>query len=531
MKIFSKASKNIMLILICVCLRNLNAYAQDASFETISSILQLPKGFNLEDHVYKDINQDGLKDMILSVSNKENSFERLLRIYYQQNNNPAFKLEADEIITLTNDVISFACADTDQNPGAEILLFTSNSCFAYKLNQENDNKIYKIADFNFLWQIPDSKKAFSWQNAVLDLNNDNRLDIVIPQADGIKILFQKDFEFISSALLEIPTSNISSDSNTGFNQNRSRSNMSIGFTNRSNLFTTKEENKPLVNVRHSINVPVLIDSDGDHLYDIAIHESNYLYLWKQEKNGPFFYNENKTLNISQVSDENSESNNSDNQYILDLNGDKYFDYMLFKRDNTSKKIFTQILIYLNQKSSDSNDLEFDEQGVPQQLIKIAGLPGNAQFDDINNDGYPDLSFMIFNPDLLDQVETLSSKSIKLQYLSFLNDKKGRFSRNPDISHEFNVSLEEQNQYGIEPIQFMIDYNKDQLLDVLVRDKNNHIGLRLLKKARNSIEILDKNIWDMTIPENARIIYEKTNNKIKDVLIITSPEQVIYVRFK
>ena len=523
--------KILFLIVICGCLWDASVCGQDALSVTISSIIQLPKGFSLEDHVYKDINQDGLKDIVLSVSNDGKPFERSLRIYYQKKDNSGFELEPDEIISLTTDVVAFACADVDNNPGAEILLFTANACFGYRLNQEDKGKIFKIADYEFLWQIPDSDKVFSWQEAVLDFNNDGRMDFVIPQPEGIKILFQKDTEFVSTPLLEVPIENVSNDPNTRFSRNRSSFDFSARFENRGNAFGGRQENKPLVNVNHSVNVPVFTDCDGDNLYDIVIHSSNCLYVWEQEQKEPFFTNQNINLNISKMNDKDKKSGSSENQYVLDLNGDKYFDYLLFKRDQSSKKVFTQILVYLNQKNSKSNSMSFNAEGIPQQLIKIAGLPGKAKFHDINKDGYPDLSFMIFNPDLLDQVETLASKSIKLQYLSFFNDKKGLFSRNPDISHEFDVSLEGQNQYGTEPIQFIIDFNNDGLLDVLVRDKSNHIGLRLLKKTKNTIKILDKDVWDMTIPEDAHIVYEKTDSDLNDVLFITSPAQIMYVRFK
>jgi len=524
----NKIFKIVMLMVISICLLDCLVAANESSL-AISSIIQLPKGLTVQDQVYKDINLDGEKDLILSVSNKEKDFDRSLRIYYQKNNNLGFKLEPDEIITLTPDVIAFACADIDQNPGTEILLFTANACFGYRIHEENGNKIFKITDCEFLWQIPDPDKVFSWQDAIVDFNNDGKLDFLIPQAKGLKILFNKGTEFISTPLLEIPIESVSISSNVSFNRNNNRSgfNMSADFGSRSNSVGTK----PLVNVNNSVNVPVFTDCDGDQCYDIVINSSNHLYVWEQNEVEPFFSNQNEYLNITKENEEDKDTIISNNQYVLDLDGDKYFDYILMQRDGNSKKVFTQILIYLNQKSSKDDVILFDEQGVPQQLIKIAGLPGKAQFQDINCDGYPDLSFMIFNPDLLDQVETLASRSIKLQYLSFFNDKKGCFSKNPDISHEFSVSLEEQNQSGTEPIQFLIDFNNDGLLDVLVRDKSNHIGMRLLKELKKSIKIMDKDVWDMIIPDNARILYEETSIGKNDVLIITNPDQVLYVRFK
>jgi hypothetical protein len=517
----------IKLAVLTICLMTQITQAQDESAKTVSSIIQMPKELHLEDQIYADINQDGLKDFVLSVSNRKKPFDRSLRIYYQQKNAPCFKIEPDKIISLTPDVIAYACADTDQYPGAEILMFTANACFGYRLGEENKDKIYKIADCQFLWQIPDPFNVFSWQDAILDFNSDGRLDFFIPEAEDYKIFFQKGSEFISTVLPTTPKEKVT---NSRLNRNMSRTGMFEG-SEINNPFGSEEKNKPLVNVNHSIDVPVFTDFDGNRRSDIVTQTSNHLYIWKQGETEPFFTNQYLNLDIPNGSTEDEESILADNQYVVDLNQDKYFDFILFERDKTSKKVFTQILIYLNRKNSKNEPELFNEQGIPQQLIKIAGLPGNAQFLDINRDGYSDLSFITFNPDLLDQVETLASKSLKLQFLAFINDKKGHFSRNPDISLEFNLSLEEQDISGTDPIRFLTDFNNDGLLDVLVRDKKNHIGLRLLRKTKNTLGISDKNAWDMTIPDDARIVYDKTNSDTKSVLIITSPDQVIHVRYK
>lgn len=520
---------NIISAALIILLLNKVAPAQDESSGTISSIIQLPKDLHLEDQIYEDINHDGLKDFVLSISNRKKPFERSLRIYYQQKDNLGFKMEPDKIISLTTDVIAYACADIDQSPGAEILLFTANACFGYRLEEENKDKIYKIANYSFLWQIPDPYNVFSWQGTVRDFNNDGRPDLLLPQPEGFIILIQGETGFFSTPLLESPKEVISKNSNVSVNRSRSGTNISLSFGNRSN--NALDAKKPLVSVNHSVSVPVFTDCDGNQLTDIVTQTPNYLYVWKQEEKTPFFTNHFISHKIPKGSKEDAEPGIYDNQYVLDLNKDKYFDFLLFKRDKTSKKVYTQILVYLNQKNLSSDAILFNEEGTPQQLIKIAGLPGNAQFRDINKDGYPDLSFVTFNPDLLDQVETLASKSIKLQFLSFFNDKKGSFSKKPDINHEFNVSLEEQNQSGIEPIRFFTDFNNDGLLDVLVRDKKNHISLCLLKKLKNAIKVSEKSVWDMTIPDKAKIVYEKTDSDTKPVLIITSSDQVIYVRFK
>ena len=513
--------KTIAFAFLFICLSSTEIQANDA----ISSIIQLPKGLSLEDQIYEDINQDGLKDLALAVSNRKKPYERSLRIHFQQNKNLCFKTDPDEIISLTPDVIACAFADTDKNPGAEILLFTANACFGYRLREQNKDKIFKIADFEFLWQIPDPYKVFSWQSGVLDFNNDGRQDFVLPQSDGIKIFLQKEAGFAAAPLLKMPQTISANISQFQVRRNQSNINASFNFDFSTDSSGTKQDGKPLVNINHSVNVPLFTDYDGDNHCDILNQNSNFLYVWKQEKNEPLLQQTCISLKIPKDANENT-----DDQYIIDLNRDKRCDFILFARDKASKKIFTQILVYINHKNSENEDTLFDENGIPQQLIKIAGLPGKIQLEDINCDGFPDLSFIAFNPDLLDQVKTLASKSIKLQFLAFLNNS-GRFSRNPDISEEIDVSLDVKGRSEVDQGRFFTDFNKDGLLDVLVRDTNNHISLRLLRKTKNAIAISNKNVWEMTIPEKSRIVYDNKETDLKPVLLITGPDQVIHVRFK
>lgn len=516
--------RTMTLAVLFLCLLNSGVRAQDDSSSTINSIIQLPGDLSLEDHVYEDINLDGLKDLALSVSNRKKPYERSLRIYYQQDGDTGFKMEPDEIITLTTDVIAYAFADTDRNPGAEILLFTANACFGYRLQEESKGKIFKITDCEFLWQIQDPYKVFSWQKGVFDFNNDGRMDFVLPQSNGIKMFIQKEEGFVATPLLKMPSGISTNTSQIQVSRNRSNTRTGLSFDGAGDLFGAEKPEKPLVNVNHSINVPLFTDFDGDNLCDI-LQVSNFIYVWKQEKNEPYLQQNYIRLEIPK-----DISENAGDQYILDLNRDKRCDFILFARDRNTKKVFTQILIYINHKNPENEDILFDENGIPLQMIKIAGLPGKVQFEDINCDGYPDLSFITFNPDLLDQVKTLASKSIKLQFLAFINDN-GKFSRNPDINEEINVLLDNKIRSEAEQGQFFIDYNKDGLLDILVRDTNNHIGLRLSGKTKNGINISNKNVWDMTIPEKSNIVYEQKDKDIKPVLLITGPAQIIHVRFK
>jgi len=523
------ASKTLAVVILFVL--SPRAEAQDDSARTLSSVIQLPTELKLEDQLFEDINHDGLKDLTLSTSHRETRFARSLRNHYQQKNNIGFAMEPNEVIPLTPDVIAYACVDTDPHAGKEMLLFTANACFGYRLQKENKDRVFKIAECEFLWQLPDPHHVFSWQGAVLDFNGDDRVDLFLPQSEGFRVLLQTDSGFSSTPLLRVPQERGSSgNSPVRVKRDQSRVSVGLGFEGGGALFQAERRSKALVSVSHSTNVPLFTDWNGDRYQDILTQTSKRLHVWQQGTVEPF--QEKPQLSLELPKDDNGPTgiDMSSNQYVLDLNRDQRCDFIMFSRDKNSKKVFTQILIYLNHENSENEPVLFGEEGIPQQLLKIAGLPSNAHLKDINGDGYPDLSFVTFRPDLLDQAKTLASKSIEFQFLGFVNHK-GRFSRRPDINQAIHVSIHEQGRSEFDQGRFFVDFNRDGLLDVLVRDTKEHIGLRLLRKTKNGIQITKTNVWDMSIPENARIVYEKAKDTSRPVLLIVGPSQIMYVRFK
>ncbi|MFC1761507.1 hypothetical protein ACFL6U_05445 [Planctomycetota bacterium] len=504
--------------------------AGESSSRVRHSVIQLPNEIKRHDQIYEDINQDGLKDLVVATSDNEKRFARFLRVYYQQDGDPSFGLEPDAIIPLTPDVIAYACADTDPQVGSEILLFTANACFGYRLQAETLGHIYKIVDYEFLWQIPDPFRVFSWQRAILDVDGDHRADIFMPQSEGLRILLRQESQFVLTPLLTNPGDDSGNTSNVRVDKDQSGTHISFGFEGMGHLFGGSTPNKPLVKVRHAVHVPLFTDWNGDRKHDIVTQTSNYLHVWQQESQEVFQEEPHLSLELPLDDDGKERYDFSRAQYVLDVNRDERCDFILVTRDRNAKKLFTQILIYINPENPETDGPLFGREGIPQQLIKVAGMPGKAQLADINCDGYPDLSFVLFRPDLLDQVKTLASKSIKLQFLVYFNNK-GRFSKTPDITQDVYVSLQEQGNSEFDQGRFLVDFDGDGLLDVLVRDKNTHVGLRLLKKTKNGIHITKANVWEMPIPERSQLVSASTKNDSESVLLIVGPSQIIHVRFK
>jgi hypothetical protein len=477
----------------------------------LNTFIQIPRTLKLKDQIYHDLDGDGLKDLVLSVGHRETPYRRSLRIHYQDRQDQDFKMTPDETIDLTPDVIAYACADVAPDPGCEILLLTANACFGHRLGRDGRDALFKVADHDFLWQLPDKDHVFSWQRAVLDFNNDHQTDLFLPEADGFRILLQDRFSFKGLGPLKLPEEDKHDDAQGQIDRVQSSLRASLGLQGSDILFGESANGAPLITLDHSIHVPLFADFNGDALYDIVAQTKTTLHVWQQAPARVFGSSPTLSLKLPKDDAAPPRLDIAANQYVVDLNRDGRCDFILCTKDRTSKKLSTQILIYLNHKDAGQQATLFGAEGLPHQLLKIAGLPSKAQLRDINGDGYPDLSFVTLRPDLLDQVKTLASERIELQLLAYLNHN-GRFSRRPDLTQSIYVPVDGKGASQAQQGRFLLDYDQNGLQDLLVRDTRTHVGIRLLRRAKNGMVLAKAYAWQLNIPEDARIIPETDRDR-------------------
>ena len=513
-----------VLVVFAFFLSSSAAWAQDGA-TSLCSVLQWPKEFTLADQIFTDVDGDGLKDLALSGATADASTSRAVRIYRQRSDDPRFIQVPDWVVPLTQDVIAYAFAQVGPGPGKEMLLFTASACFGYRLEAEQADQVHKIADGDFLWQLPNAYHAFSWQGAIRDFDGNGRDDVFWPQTDGFRLLMQQDDGFTVTPFRATPSEARSVDTRPRRDPDDEDVGMrlELQFRETGKLFGYNLTADDLISELHETRVPVFVDFDGDARIDVLNQARTHLIVWPQGSDAPRIW-------PLPLDPDDSPAFDLNQQYILDLNRDRQCDFVLFSKDKNSKELATQVLIYMQDRDADPEHPLFGRQGVPAQLLKIAGLPSEVQWADINRDGYPDLSFMVFRPDLLDQVKTLTSRSLQLQFVMFLNDK-GRFSRTPDMIKEVTVAIEEDGDSRNPQGRFLVDYNGDGLLDMFVRDSESHIGLRLLRQRKNEVSISDAMAWDMTIPADARIVHETSGPDETPVLLVMGGRQIMYVRFK
>ena len=503
-----------------LCLLGSTCRVADA--EDLLSIIQLPKELQLRDQTYRDINDDGLADLILSVGQGETPFKRSLRIYYQQRSQPCFALEPDEIVPLTPDVIAYALAEADPGAGQEVILFTARACFGYRLQGQRDQRLFKMVDREFLWQLPDKNHVFSWQDAILDVDGNGTDDIFWPQAGGFRMVLQHDHRFDVTPWMSSPLVQPEDTREPG------EIRLEVDFKELGQTFGLAARPGPLVQASQSCRVPLFTDFNGDGRLDVITQTSENLSLRLQGDEAGLFSETAITIPLPLEEGDERRLSSTSHRSVVDLDRDGRCDFVWVSKNRRAKNISAQVLIYMNKAKNNSREALFGPEGMPDQFMKLAGLPGDVQVVDINGDGYPDLSFPVVRFDLLDKVKTVTSRSMEFQLLVFLN-RKGRFQRTPDLMQDMSLSLEENMESEGELGLFVVDYNGDGLLDALQRVSDNRLGLRLLRQTKNGLSLAKSLAWEMAVESKAKVI--PVGSEQDPVLLILQSDQIMQVRFK
>ncbi len=501
------------LVLLCLIIPTVRA-------EDLVALIQLPQEWKLRDQTYGDLNADGLEDLVLSVGHRDTEFKRALRIHYQRTTPPYFAMEPDEVVTLTPDVIAYALADVDSNPGREVLLLTAAACFGTRLSSPSGERLFKLADCDLLWQLPNKDTAFSWQDAVLDINGDGREDVFWPQSGGFRVLLQSDDGLRVTDWRATPR--VQNEDTRAPGEIR----VSVDFKDLGTTFGLAAQPGPLVEAFHSCRVPLFRDFDGDGCLDLLTQTPKELSLWRQNAGDPLFPEGPATLTLPLEEGADASVVSATHHALVDLNNDGRCDFVLVSRVRHSKQLSAQLLIYLNEPAADETEALFGSDGMPDGFMKLAGLPGTLQVVDINGDGYPDLSLPVIRFDLLDKVKTVTSRSLDFQWLVFLN-QQGRFNRQPDLMQDMTLSIEDQSDGALG--RFVTDYNGDGLLDVLVRVSESRLGLRLLRRTKTGLSLAEPLAWEMAVDPEAKVIL--TGPGDDPVLLIVQSDQIMQVRFK
>jgi len=506
----------------------------------IVTTVQLPRGQNVQSATLADVNADGKKDLVISTSERGGPFRKSVRVHHRRDSAVCFGSEADAVIALTPDVVAFATGDVDPAPGEEVVLFSARGAYAWKTGSGEDEWPRKLAAADFLWQLPHPRRTFLWRDGVRDVDGDGLADLLLPEPGGYRVALQRRgedgtsrFEASFAALPSTYVGDAAESRGAAKLKARERSRkLEVSLT----LGTTSVgDDDSGVSVADSVPYPVLADWDGDGRLDIVAQREDELFVWRQRSRGGFDASPTRRLLFPVEMDRGRRLDLSFSAHLADLNADGKTDCVVLAGDKGSEEPRTQVLVYV-QGAGKGRAAQtpaaplFGPKGIPQQLLLIGGFAGSPQLTDVNGDGYPDLVLGRIDVDPVDAIRAASSGKIEADLYVYLN-RKGRFSRTPDLTREIEIALNDlDGATGLEA-RFVGDVTGNRAADLLLRSAPDRIRLLGLRRARSGVDFLPRPIFTMNISERSHVQVVKGAGKTPPEILVIDRKEILHVRFR
>jgi hypothetical protein len=503
--------------------------------------VQLPRRQIVQSAALADVNGDGKRDLVIATSEHGRSFGKAVRVHLRRDAEVCFGSDADAELALTPDVVAFATGDVEPAPGEEVVLFSARGAFAWRTGAGEDEWPRKLVTADFLWQLPHPRRTFVWKDGVRDVDGDGLPDLFLPEPGGYRVALQRRgedgasrFETSFAALPSAYVGSTIESRGAARLKARERSRrLEVAITIGA---TSSDEYDYGVSVADSVPYPVLADWDGDGRLDLVVQRDDELFVWRQRPGGGFDAAPTRRLLFPVEMDRGRRLDLSFSAHLADLNADGRTDCVVVAGDKSSEDPRTQVLVYV-QGAGKGRALQtpaaplFGPKGIPQQLLLIGGFAGSPQLTDVDGDGYPDLVLGRIDVDPVDAIRAASSGKIEADLYVYLN-RKGRFSRTPDVTREIEIVLKELKggAAGLEA-RFVGDVTGNRAADLLLRDSPDRIRLLGLRRGRSKPEFLPRAIFSTHIPERAHVeVAEGAGGSPPEILVIDNRE-ILHVRFR
>jgi hypothetical protein len=498
--------------------------------------IQVPKGHKIGDFEHADVNGDGLVDVILSTTVPApegapgSATSRALSIYLQRKGNVPFESDPDHVLApVYKDAVAFAVADVHPDKGSEVVFLTAKGVFAWRPTVEGKHRAVRIAECEFLWQIP-FRSVSEWSHVVVDLNGDSLPDFVIPEPDGYRVIMQTARgKFAEPQLLVVPAGLDVPDANQISSRSR-RTRMVQKYSGRVEITGGGEMVRrtlgPLVDISDRTPAAQYADWDADGKLDIIVRTEKRMYVWTADKANRFGDRPTADLAMPVVADRKRRLEVSYSAHIVDLDLDGRADSVVFSGDQRSKDIRTQVQFFTQRGGKPL----FGKKGLPDQLLVLAGFAGLPSFNDINGDGYPDMFAASVRPDLLDSIRGGSAQNLDAELYVFLS-RKGRFEREPDLLHRTEIKVEGMRaSRSVAVVDFFGDVTGDGMHDLLLRTSAETISIFMVRASRSGLKVISKPVYELRVDEHAQVHIGPHRGKKAPDLYIVEEGQMLHVRF-
>ncbi|MCY2961120.1 MAG: FG-GAP-like repeat-containing protein [Planctomycetota bacterium] len=508
----------------------LAAAAAQASPPPLARTCSIPiaDGARIEEVLSCDFSGDDIADVCIAtraakVPGAKSSPRARLAIHVRrgpagQSSGPAFSSSPDATLELPSDVIAFAACDLLPDEGREVLLFNASGVFVWRWRETEESKrVARLFDTDLLWQLPAGGTLFHLQDGVVDLDGDGREDLVVPEPNGARVLFQQAVgrtpRFGPPTRIVIPEESFegrgAESRKVTLRSPNGRRRLSIDMGEDFDLRGEDAPSGPYLSIDDDAPPVAPLDWDGDGDLDLLTLSDATMHVEIQEPRGTFDAARALHLPSPVPRDRKRELDVSFQVRALDLDLDARADVIYFAQDQRADSARTQALVFRQARAPAGEVPLFGKEGKPSELLVLDGFARPLTIEDVDGDGLPDLVAAALRPNLIDALRAAASERIDTELYVFRNRGAQGFSKRPDLTRVLSLQASGGDGSGTSSpflADFAGDVTGDGVRDFFVRTDRDRLRVHMVRRGKDgSLNVVDPPLWELAIDPKSRVL--------------------------
>jgi len=443
----------------------------------------------LRNYICKDLNNDGLSDILTITSLKDKKkTKRIIGIYFQKTG--GFSTKPEQLIDCPKEWISIDVGNINDTPENEILLTTDKGVFYLPLVNkfEFSKEVLSLIEFENKFMKPNSEVLCNF-DITRDINNDGIDEILFFTNYYIFV-----YRFNGSYLLD---SKLNCDAN-----------FSITYYNKNA--------RDVLSFELEFPDIFFLDWNADKLLDIILYRNRELNVFLANS-GSTFYNSTPSKTINLYFDEENRPDEDvlfSLKHLSDLDSDGFIDMIIsseeiISSDNNEDFDAKNTLFIFKGENTKTNILYGDGTNKePTQYIKSEGVSEELYLYDINNDGKKDLLFPEFKVGIGKIIWSLIKRKFSFKAKFYLMEKNNLYPDEPNLEKDFSIKINFSRGGGSGSAVFSVegDFNGDNLKDFISKKDDDKLQIYFAKKVTSEVYDDDPDfIFETRVPSRQSFI--------------------------
>jgi len=507
--------------------------------------IPIAEGSRIEEVLSCDFSGDDVADICIATrqvraSGAKTPARARLSIHARVSAAIPFRATPDASLDLPSDVIAFAACDLLPDAGREVLLFNATGIFVWRWRETDESKrVVRLLDCDLLWQLPAGGTLFHLQDGVVDLDGDGREDLVVPEPDGARVVFQKPLgetpRFGAPTQIVVPEDVFEGTAGrlVKVRSRNGRRQLNIDLGDDFDLRGGVDRGGPYVTIEEGAAPIAALDWDGDGDRDLLALSDAALYVSVQEPRGVFDPARRLELTSPVPRDRSRQLDVSFQVRALDIDRDARADAVFFAQDKRADSARTQALVFRHGITAGDAPALFGKEGKPTELLVLDGFARLLAIEDVDGDGFPDLVAAALRPNLIDAMRAAASERIDTELYVFLNKKGRGFSRKPDLTRVLSLQASGGDGGGASPFlaDFAGDVTGDGVHELFVRTDRDRLRVHMVRRGRDgALSVVDAPLYELAIDPKSRVLVPGTVTQRTPDVFVLEPGAVVCASF-